>query len=133
MSTSRSESNIGDVGQVPPMEPDKIRFGGGATDTLLHPVIAVWMVIAIILILTLPRNKAIAPFLLAFFTIPLGQVVVLGGLHFPVLRILILAGLARMVIPLGIASVGKFPGGFSPIDRMVVVWTTSALVIVSLQ
>ena len=35
------------------------------------------------------------PFLLAFFMTPVAQVVLLGPLHFPVLRILILAGLAE--------------------------------------
>ena len=54
------------------MEPGKIRFGGGANATLLHPVVAIWMLIAIVLILILPRKKAIAPFLLAIFTIPIG-------------------------------------------------------------
>ena len=69
------------------MEPEHLRFGGGATETLLHPLVAVWMLIAAILILCLPRKYAIAPLLLAVFTISLGQVVVLAGLHFTVLRI----------------------------------------------
>ena len=77
------------------MEPQNLRFGGGATETLLHPLVAVEMVIAIILILCLPRKYAIAPLLFGVFTIPLGQVVVLAGIHFTVLRILILAGLVR--------------------------------------
>jgi hypothetical protein len=115
------------------MEPANIRFGGGATATILHPFVAVWMLIAIVLILTLPRHKAIAPFLLAFFTIPLGQVVVAAGLHFPVLRILILAGLVRMAISWRSSSAGKFPGGFDILDQAVVLWAVLALVIVSLQ
>jgi hypothetical protein len=115
------------------MEPANIRFGGGATETLLYPLVAVWMLIAIILILILPRNKAIAPFLLAFFTIPLGQVVMAGSLHFPVLRILILAGLVRRAIFRGESSKSKFPGGINTLDQAVVLWTVSALVVVSLQ
>jgi hypothetical protein len=110
------------------MEPVHLRFGGGATETLLSPLVAVWMLIAIGLILCYPRKKAIVPFLLAVFTIPVGQVVVLGSLHFSVLRILILAGLVRRA-----NSRAKFPGGFNPVDRMVVLWTVSALVILSLQ
>ena len=115
------------------MEPEHLRFGGGATETLLHPLVAVWMLIAIVLILALPRKKAITPFLLAVFTIPIGQVVVVGGLHFTVLRILILAGLARRASFRGSSSGGKFPGGFNAMDRVVVLWTVSALVILSLQ
>ena len=78
------------------MEPQNIRFGGGATETLLHPLVAVWLLMAIVLILTRPREEGLTVFLLSCFTIPIGQVVVLGGLHFTVLRILILAVLARM-------------------------------------
>jgi hypothetical protein len=113
------------------MEPENIRFGGGATDTILHPLVAVWMLVAVVLILTLPRNKAIVPFLLACFTIPLGQVLLVGGLHFPVLRILILTGLARR----GIldTSLEKFPEGFNALDRAIVLWTVSGFVITCLQ
>jgi hypothetical protein len=37
------------------MEPQHLRFGGGATKTMLHPLVAVWMLIAIVLILTFPH------------------------------------------------------------------------------
>src|SRR5260370_33050896 len=115
------------------MEPANIRFGGGATETLLNPFVVVWALIAIVLILTLPRQKAITPFLLAFFTIPLGQVVMVGSLHFPVLRILILTGLVRWAIPRGGSSKSKFPGGINALDHAVVLWAISTLLIVSLQ
>jgi hypothetical protein len=115
------------------MEPTHLRFGGGATETILHPVVAVWMLIAIVFILILQREKAIVPFLLACLTIPVGQVVLLGSLHFTVLRILILAGLARRATGGGKGSAGKFVGGFNGVDRMVVLWTVSALTILSLQ
>ena len=111
------------------MEPQNLRFGGGATDTLLHPLVAVWMLIAIVLIFCLPRKHAITPLLLAVFTIPLGQVVVLGGIHFTVLRILILAGLVRRTM----SEDSNFPGGFNSIDRYVTLWAISSLVVVSLE
>jgi hypothetical protein len=113
------------------MEPQNLRFAGGATETMLHPLVAVWLLIAIVLILTRPRGQALTVFLLSCFSIPIGQVVVLGSLHFPVLRILVLAGLARRVSFQG--SRDKFPGGFNPVDQVVVAWTVSALVILSLQ
>jgi len=115
------------------MEPTNIRFGAGADTTLLHPLVAAWMIIAMVLIFVLPRRKAIAPFLLAFFTIPLGQVLIIGGLHFPALRILILAGLLRRMTYREEASRNKFGGGFNAVDQAVVMWTVSALAIVSLQ
>lgn len=115
------------------MEPANIRFGGGSSETLLHPLVAVGMAIAILLILILPREKVIGPFLVAFFTIPIGQVVLVGGMHFTVLRILILAGLARMAFLPGSSPGGRFAGGFDALDRAVALWSISALIIFSLQ
>lgn len=112
------------------MEPEHLHFGGGSTDTLLHPLVAVWMLIAIALILCLPRKYAVGPLLLAAFTIPLGQVVVFAGLHFTVLRILILAGLVRRATA---KSETHFVGGFNGIDRFVTLWALSSLLILSLQ
>ena len=115
------------------MEPQHLAFGGGATETFLHPLVAVWMLIAIVLILTLPRQKAIVPFLLAFFTIPFAQVILIGGLHFPVLRILIMAGLVRRTMSRESSSTGNFPGGISGVDRAVILWTVAALIVPNLQ
>jgi hypothetical protein len=109
------------------MAPENLRFGGGSAESAIHPLVAVFLLIAILLILILPRGKAIIPFLLAFFTIPVGQVLVLGGFHFTALRVLILAGLARR-ISFGKSSGGKFPGGFSGLDWAVVLWSVSAVV-----
>ena len=112
------------------MEPDKIRFGGGSPFTVLHPLVAVAMVLAIVLILCLPRKYVIAPALLALFFIPAGQVIVAAGIHLNVFRIVILAGLARYA-----ASRLSSPrvGGFNFMDRAVTLWAISYLVIYSLQ
>lgn len=95
---------------------------------MLHPLVAVWLLIAILLILTRPRGQALTVFLLSCFCIPIGQVVVLGTVHFSVLRILVIAGLIRRA-----SSRAKFPGGFNALDQVVVLWTVSALVTLSLQ
>ncbi|HEY6445195.1 MAG TPA: hypothetical protein VIY53_01950 [Acidobacteriaceae bacterium] len=108
------------------MVPKNLRYGGGALDSAISPVVAVYLLIAIVLILTLPRNKVITPFLLAFFTIPVGEVLVLGGFHFTALRVLILTGLARRLTFGKGRDAGKFPGGFSRIDWMVIAWATAA-------
>jgi hypothetical protein len=115
------------------MEPEHIRFGGGAAGTAIHPLVAVYLLIAIVLILALPRSKAIVPFLMAFFTIPIGQVVVLGGFHFTALRVLILVGLVRMASSRQSSSGGRYPGGFNAVDQVVVLWSVSAVIIFSLQ
>ncbi len=97
---------------------------------MLHPLVAIWLLIAIVLILTRPRGQALTVFLVSCFCIPVGQVVVLGSLHFTVLRILVMAGLVRRAFR---QSGSKFPGGFNAVDQVVVLWTVSALVILSLQ
>jgi hypothetical protein len=115
------------------MQPEHLVYGGGSSETFLHPVVAVVMLVAMCLILTLPRNKVIVPFLLAFFSIPFAQVILVGPLHFPVLRVLILTGVARTVSAGGLTSKQRFPGGFNRIDLVVVLWSISAFFVVSVQ
>jgi hypothetical protein len=111
----------------------RFRFGGGVADSTLHPVVAVLLVFAIILILTRPREKAVVPFILAFFTIPSGQILVVGGVHFTAHQILILAVIARMVAFRESSPEGKFAGGFNPVDWAVVLWSLSELIMSILQ
>src|SRR5215469_2943699 len=114
------------------MPPENLRFGGGAGESALNPLVALWLLIAIYVIWTRPRDRAITPFLLAFFTIPMGEVVVLGGIHFTALRILILASLGRTVMPDG-RKQKRFSGGFSGIDKVVVLWSVLAVVALYIQ
>lgn len=100
---------------------------------MLTPLTAVAMLIVIGLILARPRNKVIVPFLLGCLTIPIQQVVVVGGLHFTVLRILIIAGLIRRAILGGTPREGKFPGGLNGVDWMVMLWAISLEAMLSLQ
>jgi hypothetical protein len=112
------------------MEPTNIRFGGGSPVTLLHPLVAGALMLAVILILCLPRKYVIIPALLALFLVPVDQVIVFAGLHFNVYRIVILAGLARWA-----ASRRSSPraGGFNFMDRIVTLWAFSYWIIYSLQ
>jgi hypothetical protein len=112
------------------MEPDKIRFGGGSPVTLLHPLVAVAMVLAIVLILCLRRKYVVVPALLALFFIPAGQVIVAAGVHLNIFRIIILAGLARYAVS---RQSSPRVGGFNSMDRVVTLWAISYLVIYSLQ
>lgn len=114
------------------MPPAHLRFGGGVLESTLNPLFALWLLIAICLIWTRPREKAITPFLLAFFTIPIGQVVVLGGFHFTALRVLILSALARMVFRKR-GSEARIPGGINGIDKMAILWSVTAVIALYLQ
>src|SRR5580704_11929850 len=109
------------------------RFGGGATGTVLHPLVAIGILLAMVLIFSRPRDEAITPFLLVFFSIPVGQVVVLGGVHFTAHQILILAVLARMASFRGSFSDCKYTAGFKALDTVVVLWSLSELIMFFLQ
>ncbi|MGB6723312.1 MAG: hypothetical protein WBE72_21120, partial [Terracidiphilus sp.] len=113
--------------------PKNWAFGGGASETMLHPLVALAMLVTIVFILTLPRTKVIVAFLLACLTIPITQVVLIGPLHFPVWRILISTALIRTIPHTGRAAVGRFPGGFNRLDKVVMLWIASILVMGSLQ
>jgi hypothetical protein len=116
------------------MEPTNIRFGGGAAATMLHPLVAIAVLIAIVLILTLPRRKAVIPFLFAVTTIPWGQVLVIGGVHFTMMRVLILAGLARAIWSTkGSSSESWFATGFTRIDQAVALWMVFEFIVTTLQ
>lgn len=97
------------------MEPANIRFGGGSSHTILHPLVAAALIVTIALILLLPRKYVVAPLLLTVFLVPWGQVVVLGGIHFTVYRIVVLFGLFRLART-KIPGAGRLAGGFNPVD-----------------
>jgi len=115
------------------MQPEHLRFGGGLSGTLVHPLTVVGIFVAVLFILILPRDKAIVPFLLGFFIVPLAQVLVIAGVHFTMLQVLILAVLAKMVVSRQSLSGHKFPGGFNGIDKVVVLWSLSAFFVFCLQ
>jgi hypothetical protein len=98
------------------------RFGNGAPDTLLHPIVLVAMVVTIALMLFLPRRYVIVPFLLCTFLTPLAQVVVVAGVHLMVVRILILFGWIRMGLTKFSSEPKIISGGFNSIDWVFLLW-----------
>jgi hypothetical protein len=99
------------------MEPDALRFGGGLGSSLIHPVAALMLIFAVAFMLFLPRNRVLVPFLLMVFLQPLGQVIVAGGIHFPLSRIVFLAGLLKLAIAKAPSKKGRLAGGFNPLDK----------------
>ena len=96
-------------------------FGGGATDSIMTPFGLALLVIAIALVLVLPRKWVIVPLLAFEFLTPIGQQLNIGGLHFFALRILILCGCARFLLPSS-STRSVLAGGFSGIDKVFLVW-----------
>jgi hypothetical protein len=112
------------------MEPSNYRFGGGSSATLIHPLVALGMVLAVILILRQPRRQVLVPLLLAIFLIPRGQVLVLAGIHLNVYRIILLAGLARWTM-LKRSSPPRAP--YNTVDRLFALFAFSNFIIFTLQ
>src|ERR1700751_6136392 len=79
------------------MEPSHYKFGGGPTETVLHPIVLLALVTVTIMLLVLPRKHIIATFLFGTFLIPAGQELLLAGIHVFAYRIIVLAALLRMV------------------------------------
>jgi hypothetical protein len=92
-------------------------FGGGAAETVLSPIVLIAMLIAILLILLLPRKHIIVPVLLIAFLVPVGQSVYAGGVHWLVLRIVILVGLLRVGVMTFSSKKPFLAGGFNKIDK----------------
>ena len=112
------------------MEPQNLRFGGGTAETMLHPLVALAILLAIVLILFLPRKQIIVPLLLAIFLIPKGQVVVLAGAHLTVARILFLTGLIRWTVSRHSFTLSE---GFNSIDHVFALWALCYPIVFTLQ
>jgi hypothetical protein len=104
------------------MPPENLRFGGGASETLLHPIVFVAMLIAMALIFLLPRKQIIWPFLLISFLVPLGQSILIGGLHFFVIRIIILTVAVRMLTSKLTSPEGVFGKRLGIFDILLLIW-----------
>src|ERR1017187_6257134 len=104
------------------MDPANFRFGGGAEESQLLPLTLVLLVLASILIFSLPRRYAILPFLSACLLIPMGQVLVVGGIHLMVFRLLILAAWVRLAFAGILFKPGKAGFRLHPVDRAILWW-----------
>ena len=100
---------------------NNFHFGGGASETTLGPFVLVVMLLAVALILLLPRKYIIVPLMIGTFLCPAGQTLVIGGLHVFVTRILILAGFVRLIKSRSSTS-PLLAGGFNSLDKVFLLW-----------
>jgi len=110
------------------VEPQNLNFGGGTTQTFLSPIVLLAVVIAGVMICVAGRRKALAAFLAGTILIPPDQVLYLGALHFPMLRILALCGLGRITWTKWKKKEPIFSGGVNWIDRLMIVMTIVTLI-----
>ena len=80
-----------------PEAPTNFSFGGGAATSTMHPVMLVAVIVAALLLLFGPRKYGAGSILLVVFLGSVGQQLYVGGFHFYAMRILILAGLIRLM------------------------------------
>jgi hypothetical protein len=84
---------------------------------------SVFLVINTVLLLILPRRLAPLPLLVGACYMTMGQVIEVGPLHFTVIRILVAAGVVRII-----ARRERLAGGLNTLDRLMVVWSAWALI-----
>jgi hypothetical protein len=99
-----------------PDAPENYKFGGGASATLLHPLVLVGMILAVILLLVLPRKYVIAPVIIMAFLTPIGQQIYVVGLHLFVLRIVVLVAFIRALASRSVPDEPRFAGGWTNVD-----------------
>jgi hypothetical protein len=97
--------------------PDHFGFGGGTTTTIMHPAVMLSLLVTILLMLLLPRKFVVIPFLFSTFLIPRGQELYIAGMHWYVLRIVILAGYLSLA-----KAKFQIAGGLNGIDKAFIVW-----------
>jgi hypothetical protein len=110
------------------MPPKHLKFGGGTAGTILNPAVLLVILIVGMIILFRPRRKVIAPFIVASILIPMDQVLVIGGLHFPMLRLLALFGIVRLIREKVSKKAHIFSGGITKIDIAVISFAISTAI-----
>lgn len=96
---------------------DHFQFGGGASESTMHPIVLAATLCAALGILILPKKYAFAPILIIAFLVPVGQQVLFGGFHFFAVRILIIVGSLRLIA--AFFRKRLFGQGLQSIDKMI--------------
>lgn len=102
------------------MEPANLKFGGGAAGTFVNPLVLVVVLLVGLMILLRARKTLVMPFLTVAILIPFSQVLVLGSLHFQMLRLLALFGLVRIAWAKLFMREEIFSGGMTGIDKAII-------------
>ena len=113
------------------LQDQMLRFGGGGDTTTLAVGTAIFVVITILLMFLLPKKQAIIPYIFVSLFIPYSQVVMVGGLHFNVYRILLPFVWIRAFTGRRDDVTEKFK--LSGIDKVVLLWAFADALCASLQ
>jgi hypothetical protein len=103
-----------------------LKYGGGAQETTLEPLTVALLVLVVCIIVFTSRKRIILPVLAASLLIPLGQALVMGPLHFMVIRLIILAVWVKLLW-VGTATKRSHIGiRLTGLDKAVCLWALSA-------
>jgi hypothetical protein len=104
------------------LQPKNFKFGGGVAESVVNPLVLILVLIAGVIILTGSRKKIIPVFISAALLIPMDQVLVLVGMHFPMLRVLALFGIARLLREKFSKKRHIFSGGINKLDIALILY-----------
>src|SRR6476620_785527 len=89
----------------------------------MTPVVLAITLLAVLLVLVLPRRFVVVPILPAVFLTPVGLQLTAAGTHFFVMRLLILVGAVRMLLSMAFARESLFgAGGLNRYDKLFFSW-----------
>jgi hypothetical protein len=97
--------------------PHHFYIGGGPAATTVTPAAALALTAAIAGIFAFPPRYVIVPVLLVLMFVPMGNVVVIAGLHLPPTRIIALVGWMRILISRAMGRGASFRIDANSIDR----------------
>jgi hypothetical protein len=97
-------------------------FGGGVAETTAHPLALALLGSASILMLVVRRKYVIIPLLLAAFLVPMGNVVVVAGVHIMPDRMLVLFGGIRLAWGRLISQTKILGNRWNSIDTAFLYW-----------
>jgi hypothetical protein len=98
-------------------------FGNAVGQSVFNPIVLIVVLIVGLLMCFGSRNRAIAAFLAGAILIPMDQILVIGGMHFPMLRVLLLFGMVRMLRAKISSKSEILSGGWNKIDLALIVLT----------
>jgi hypothetical protein len=102
--------------------PENFHFGGGSTDSVIHPAVAAALLVVIAILLIGKRKTVLTALFLFLFLVPSGQVFYVGGVHLYCSRILVVVGGLRMLWARFSRSGDVLAGGFNAIDGVFLTW-----------
>jgi len=101
---------------------ERMYFGGGANESTMHPIVMIITLLAVILVLLLPRRKLFAPIMFACLLIPAGAQLNYGGFHLYSPRIIIASAVVRLLWVTIVRKEKILEGGLTALDRTFTIW-----------